>query len=859
MRYPLYSLYCIYLIYPLYSAAPLAHALFGFAVASGSNATLLSPFRRLQPFMKRQHLRSCLWALVSLGVVSVGARAQERPLLPNAGAPTNTSTQGAKPPFSWSNQVQGAFVSSMARNPRTGEMWFGSEDIGVYRYDPRADPVDQYESGRWSNFRTTEGLGDNNAYALAVDQQGRVWAGTRSHGVSVYNGKEWRTYDVLSGPLGERVFKIAVSPLDGDVWIGTNRGLTRYSQKSDTWRSFTRVDGLPSDQVQALAFTKDGTLFVGTQCDGLAIGKAGNNYATWTRVPGPAHMTHSARGSGLPSSLINDLLVGRDGRVYVATNNGLARSQDNGASWQYLRGRDYANKIKGQYPRLNAPDIQEVTDEDMSDEERHNLLLEDYVTALAEDSQGRIWLGHPRQGVEARTPGGEEFAAGGVVQTPGEWRIYQAQRGRQLPTNWDQDETSDFVSAILTAPSARPLVSSYGSGVVGLQGAFFQDQKTDSALTQAAPAQVASLPSPAAPPSVEELQALTRQVEALKEPLQPVAASYVGEDWITGGDWLGRYGSRYALLCSMQSPLDHTVVNDLGYDVQGRLGWNSTDDDTLRRWLHRERWDDARVLYDPQIGHRRQADWDDHGEAYPWEHEGPDIWVGVRVPAGVHQISLYFFNKDGHDQSNRVRDYLIEVRQGTENLEKADTFPVLARARVRDFWGGVYKTFVVHGKGDYYFTVRRNNTFNAILQAVFCDKLSGPPSIDENDRSAWLGGVTYRAPTPEQLDAIQKAALNAVALQKKASLEAAIQLWTTLGASSEKADFEAFALPGQVMAYRATQAATGGTNEGEALLKAWRWTLPLWSQQERGEFDEAMKRGFEANLRFNPELRNIKH
>ena len=116
-----------------------------------------------------------------------------------------------------------------------GDVWVGTEGNGVWQFN-----ADESTNGAWRQFTVTNGLGDNYAYSLAVDQQGRVWAGHLNHGVSVYNGEHWTNYDVPFGPIGERVFKIAVCPLDGDVWIGTSAGLTRYSVSKDTWTHFTR-------------------------------------------------------------------------------------------------------------------------------------------------------------------------------------------------------------------------------------------------------------------------------------------------------------------------------------------------------------------------------------------------------------------------------------------------------------------------------------------------------------------------------------------------------------------------------------------------------------------------------------------
>ena len=288
------------------------------------------------------------------------------------------------PTLTWDSKTQGAFVMSLCRG-LDGSIWAGTEDDGVWRWDPKAPA-----GGQWTHFTTKDGLGDDDAYALACDWTGCIWAGSLNHGVSVYNGMEWRNYDLLTGPLGSRVFAIAICPTDGDVWMATDAGLARYSLHWGTWTYYTRAEGLPSDQANALAFNRAGDLFVGTQCDGIAIGRAKDNYKKWAVVTGPEQMPNTPGGAGLPTNLINCLLASRAGTVYAGTTTGLARSEDDGKTWRYLRGADWEAKVLGLYHGPKPVD---------ADTHGH-LMLEDYVTALAEDDAGRLWIGYRQKGLE---------------------------------------------------------------------------------------------------------------------------------------------------------------------------------------------------------------------------------------------------------------------------------------------------------------------------------------------------------------------------------------------------------------------------------------------------------------------------
>jgi hypothetical protein len=227
-----------------------------------------------------------------------------------------------------------------------GNLWAGSEDEGTWECVA--------PDGEWRQFTTKDGLGDNCGYALAEDRLGRIWVGHLNHGVSVYNGRCWQTYetvaglsrpDTLSGPIGQRVFAIGVCPTDGDVWIATDRGLSRYSEGHDSWTYYTRMEGLPTDSIRALAFDKQGNIYCATQYAGIIVSKAINEYARWDQVKGPYQLPCTAAGSGLPSNLVNDVFVSREGLVFAATDAGLAWSCDKGSTWLYARGQNYAAKV----------------------------------------------------------------------------------------------------------------------------------------------------------------------------------------------------------------------------------------------------------------------------------------------------------------------------------------------------------------------------------------------------------------------------------------------------------------------------------------------------------------------------------
>ncbi len=797
----------------------------------------------------------CISGLLVLGGFATGARAQ---VIGAGGRLGEAVRVVSTPALGWDSNKQGAFIVALASGAR-GEVWAGTEDNGVWRYQP--------QTKQWAQFTTKDGLGDDNGYAIALDRRGRVWVGHLNHGLSVWNGAQWRNFDIGEGPLGERVFALATSPQDGDVWAATSAGLARYSLATDKWSYRTRADGLPSDQATALAFDSFGNLYVGTACDGLAISPPDSDYRQFESVRGPLGLPRSAQGEGLPGNEINDLSVGRDDVILAATTRGLARSHDQGQSWQFERGGDWQAKLEGLHHPL-APEKSVAT---------ALLLREDYVSCLARDGRGRVWIGFRQKGYEVRDLGDK----------------------RALYTSGSDDKQQfPYISAILPRPDSPPLLAVYGGGlqwgaeVPGAADALADEPNAGAPQNEDG---AAPLPSPAQVLGVPELDALTARVSKWKTPLAPGEAVVNTEDWRTGGDWVSRYGRQRAVLCAAGSPLDHDVFRGPGYNhLSGQLGPHRTPDDSLRHWLHWKQTDLSKVLYDPQVGVRRQSEWDDHGETYPMTWDGPDVWITLRIPEGAHRLSLYFMNKDGHDGNNRMRDYLVELRrapddlrgepepfdpkgltaaqfskhftdlwkQREEVLEPLEAQPPLAKARVRDFWGGVYKSFVIAGPATYWVKVARNYSFNTIVSSVMLDKLAGPRTRGDDVGATFMGTVRDTPPDPDAPPPLDPFLLDRVLAGQNVTplpktdedkardrvVAAARRLWNAV---EEKQGTREAALEGWALRFQALRTAQAA-NAPQVLAANWRWKLALWMPEDRRQWAQMMAQARKEDLELYP-------
>lgn len=660
------------------------------------------------------------------------------------------------------------FTTALCGTPE-GDLWLGTEGSGLFHFEAQSgkwNQITRHSTGgapepRGATFSTAELdiLGDNRIYALARDRQGRIWAGHLNHGVSVWNGKAWRNYDALSGPLGERVFDIKICPLDGSVWMATSRGLARYRANTDQWEYFVAGNGknksiagihpiLPTNLTDCLDFARNGTLFIGTRNKGLVVlspikKKDGLEYRLERQVicAMTRHDQIKPLGRGLPSDQIHAVLVHSDGTLYVATHRGLAFSNNQGATFSFVRGEDWDDKAGGWLKPVPRKILAAAA-------KRHpvQLTLEDDIRCLAEDEAGNLWLGHWSAGAE----------------------VLDGKTGRRISQTKDAARLHDFANAFCAVPGGM-IVGWHGGGMT--QETVAEKNKKDGgekAPQARTPAQTTTatsetpFPAPAAPATAAELRAYAAALS------KPTKAQFLDEDWTTAGDWIGRYGRQSAMLCAAAAPENHPCGLSWDYfTISGSIGPHFRDGEGLRHWLHAFEFPGPNALWDPWVGLHREAEWDDHGETYPRTFEGPDVEANIDIKAkGSFRVSAYFFNPNGHDGSARFRDYLVELRPWPVGkkfpapprllTENPDTWPLLDSTRVRDFaGGGVWEKFIVPGPGRYMIRVRRNGSFNAILNGVFIDRLEGEDTgAIDGPQLACMGGNTF---DPEPfMDAISR-------------------------------------------------------------------------------------------------------
>ncbi len=124
---------------------------------------------------------------------------------------------------------------------RSGSLWIGTNG-GLNRYEREADKFT-----RWLNEPGDPGsLGNNEVLSIYEDRSGTLWIGTTGGGLNRldrdrgtfrrYKEKEGLPNDVIYGILEDE---------KGYLWLSTNKGVSRFDTRAETFRNFDAQDGLP--------------------------------------------------------------------------------------------------------------------------------------------------------------------------------------------------------------------------------------------------------------------------------------------------------------------------------------------------------------------------------------------------------------------------------------------------------------------------------------------------------------------------------------------------------------------------------------------------------------------------------------
>ncbi|MEM8930458.1 MAG: two-component regulator propeller domain-containing protein [Acidobacteriota bacterium] len=215
---------------------------------------------------------------------------------------------------------------------RDDGLWIGTMRGGLTRLvlDDRI-PV-PFAASDVTSFRADNRPGDlpvDDIVTLFVDRDDELWIGTWGGGLARFEStrETFEHYRFADGDAtslpSDRVTAISQAN-DGGLWVGTDSaGLARLDRSTNRFLRLRRPADEPGslarDSIQALHVDAVGTLWVGTQGGGL------DRLDHVDLETGMGAWTNFSEADGLPNKQIWGIESDDKGRLWLATNRGLAR------------------------------------------------------------------------------------------------------------------------------------------------------------------------------------------------------------------------------------------------------------------------------------------------------------------------------------------------------------------------------------------------------------------------------------------------------------------------------------------------------------------------------------------------------
>jgi ligand-binding sensor domain-containing protein/DNA-binding response OmpR family regulator/nitrogen-specific signal transduction histidine kinase len=131
-------------------------------------------------------------------------------------------------------------IRSIAGTHNQKEVWFGTDGSGIYVLDTKSHLL---KAVYVSDENKPGSLSGNTVSDMLMDERNCIWITTGTNGISFcdsrFNNRQWITHEQNnSNSLLSNHINTIMEDSDGDLWYGTNHGVSLFRKKSQQWTHF---------------------------------------------------------------------------------------------------------------------------------------------------------------------------------------------------------------------------------------------------------------------------------------------------------------------------------------------------------------------------------------------------------------------------------------------------------------------------------------------------------------------------------------------------------------------------------------------------------------------------------------------
>jgi len=228
------------------------------------------------------------------------------------------------------------------------DLWISTLTKGIFKYT--------IKDSSFVNFKEENGLANNHCRTSLKDSWGNIWIGTGGGGVSQYKGQTFEKWSKTNDLKGDYIYSV-LEDFKGAKYIGTSGGGVSIIDTNS--RYLNKSNGFSNFKTKALFQSKDSTLWLGTDGDGLTLLLKDTILKFKTQ-------------NGLKSDWIKTFAEDEQGNVWVGTYGG-------GIS------------------KFTKEDSLNYSIQTYSTKDRQ--LISDHIIDLEIDVNGRVWYAVPGKGL----------------------------------------------------------------------------------------------------------------------------------------------------------------------------------------------------------------------------------------------------------------------------------------------------------------------------------------------------------------------------------------------------------------------------------------------------------------------------